>query len=113
MVESTFEIPQSFFEAPFEWTHEMQPYGWVHVENCHVKVVDVAQFDFNLQRYNGTRRAIMILGTVKESSYCGALLCGVPVVKATNTRYPVGSKHEFEIRWPSDFTHQRTVDVAM
>ena len=93
--------------------HSMQPYGWVRMENCHVEERMVEQYDWNCH----PRKIIMVparfvVGTVVESNYCGALLCGVRVGKPDNTRYPIGSTHACRIRSENDLKEGRTIDVA-
>lgn len=96
-----------------EHTHEVQPYGYVKIVNCRIEIRSVPVFDFNSQRYTGLRSETYVVGTVAESSYCGVLVCGVPMVKPTSDRYPIGSTYECRIRYDSDLQRKRTVDVAM
>lgn len=95
------------------YTHVMQPYGWVKMRDCRVESREETYVDYNNGRKARTRHVTYVVGTVEASSYCGALLCGVPVVNATEKRYPPGSVHECRIRNASDLDRRQTVDVAM
>jgi hypothetical protein len=58
--------------------HEMQPYGWVRMINCRVEERQVPQYSYNGSRFEqtGTTTAQFVVGTVEDSSYCGALWGG-------------------------------------
>lgn len=94
--------------------HEMQPYGWVEMTDCVVETRTTIEtrYDNGGQRQREVTRTY-VRGTVTDSSYCGALLCGVPIAKATSDRYPVGSTYECRIKHDSDLERGLTVDVAM
>lgn len=96
--------------AGFSHTYIEEPYGWVRMEGCRLETREVSV----CRPYSGyeKRQATMVVGTVADSSWCGALLCGVPVVKATKERYPVGSEFECEIRYQSDLVHGVTRRIA-
>jgi hypothetical protein len=104
--------------------HEMQPYGWVEMVDCVVEEREVPDYgkpvevrtpgwSWGTTTYPHTRKATFVVGTVSASSYCGALWCGVAVSKPNSDRYPVGSRHECEIKRPSDLENGRTIYVAM
>ena len=97
-----------------KFTHEMQPYGWVEMVDCVVETRTSKETRYNFggqQQVDVTRTYVR--GTVSRSSYCGALVCGVPLVKSTSDRYPVGSTYECRIRYERDLERGCTVDVAM
>jgi hypothetical protein len=96
-----------------EFTHEMQPYGWVKIKDCVVETRTNQEVDYNNGRKLKDVTRTYVRGTVIASSWCGALWCGVPVSKPRTDRYPVGSSYECRIKHESDLERGATVDVAM
>ena len=93
-------------------THEMQPYGWVRMRGCRIEVREVPKFDFRNQRWDGTRTARFVCGTVEDSSYCGAFWGGMAMVKHSSDRFPPGTQHECELRGEWDLRTNRTIDAT-
>lgn len=94
--------------------HIMEPYGWVKMVDCRIERREQRRLDFASQKYVTDGTATFVVGTVEDSDYCGALLCGVPVAGiGRKSRYPVGSAHECRIRHASDLERHETRDIAM
>lgn len=96
----------------FDWLYIEEPYGHVKLTDCRFEVRQRTRWNFNTQSSVPDGEATFVIGTVVESSWCGALLCGVPIAKPTE-RYPVGSTFEFRIRCESDLATNTTRYIAM